>query len=268
MKLLLSAIFLAGIVSCSSHQTPSKTHEAFYPATLKQAVENPLRSPENRARDVYRHPLKTLSFFGLKPSMKVVEIWPSSGWYTEILAPYLASQGRYIIADPASDPNGYTSKRKQWLAKYPAYGEKASMATFQPGQTADIVPAGSVDMVLTFRNVHNWLPVAHQEAAFKSFFKALKPGGTLGVVEHRANMKKKFDPKSGYVPQSEVIRLATQAGFKLVAKSEMNANPKDKADYPDGVWTLPPRLKLGEKDQAKYLKIGESDRMTLKFIKP
>lgn len=266
MKILLGAVLLS-VVACSTSKKGPEIVTVL-PATLEEAVGSSLRTPDFQKRDVYRHPLETLKFFGIKPEMTVVEIWPSGGWYTEILAPYLASQGKYIIADTSSDPNGYTNSRKKWMEAHPEIASKVTHSVFAPNESQEIAPAHSVDAVLTFRNVHNWLPVKSQENAFKIFFKALKPGGILGVVEHRANKTKKFDPKSGYVKESEVIRMAKLAGFKLEASSEINANPKDKADYPDGVWTLPPRLKLGDKDKAKYLEIGESDRMTLKFIKP
>lgn len=259
MKLLL----LLALASCS---TVHKTHTE--PMTLEAAVKSSLRSPENMKRDVYRHPQETLSFFGIQPNMTIVEIWPSGGWYTEILAPYLAASGKYIISDPPADPNGYTTKRKEWMKAHPEIAEKVTHSTFSPPANGDIAPAGTVDLVLTFRNVHNWQPASAQEEAFKIFFKALKPGGTLGVVEHRASVKRKFDPKSGYVLESEVVRMAKKAGFVLAGKSQVNANPKDTANHPEGVWTLPPRLKLGDKDKEKYLAIGESDRMTLKFVKP
>lgn len=268
MKVLLS-VMLLGIIACSTHiEKPYEVKAPVLPKTLEDAVASSFRSPDFQKRDIYRHPLETLKFFGVQPEMTVVEIWPSGGWYTEILAPYLAEKGRYIIADPASDPNGYTTKRKEWMAKYPEVAGKVTHTVFMPEASAEIAPAGTADVVLTFRNVHNWQPVKAQEDAFKVFFKALKPGGVLGVVEHRANAKKKFDPKSGYVKESEVIRLAKKAGFVLESKSEVNANPKDSADHEKGVWTLPPRLALGEKDKDKYLAIGESDRMTLKFVKP
>lgn len=265
MKTLLSLSLLFSLMSCSSG--PFKGDKFVPPpATIEEAVNSNFRTPENQKRDVYRHPIETLTFFGLKPEMSVIEIWPSGGWYTEILAPYLSSKGTYIIADPATDPKGYTNPRKEWFENNPSV--RSLSVTFQPGENIALGTDNSVDMVLTFRNVHNWLPATNQQAAFDSFFKVLKPGGVLGVVEHRASTKVKFDPESGYVKEKDVIKMAKKAGFILVAKSEINANPKDKANYPDGVWTLPPRLKLGEVDKEKYLAIGESDRMTLKFAKP
>lgn len=268
MNFLLSVTLLIALLNCTSSPKKKLVENTLPVMTLQEAVDSPLRTLEFRLRDQYRHPLETLTFFGVTPDMTVVEIWPSGGWYTEILAPFLSAKGQYIIADPESDPNGYTNKRKEWMNAHPEISSRVSYSVFQPPHLLEISPPNSVDMVLTFRNVHNWLPTSSQEAAFRSFFKALRPGGILGVVEHRANPKVKYDPKSGYVPTREVIRMALLAGFKLEFQSEINANKKDKTNYRDGVWTLPPRLKLGEKNKAKYIAIGESDRMTLKFFKP
>lgn len=266
MKFITCLLAISTLVSCT---TSKKSREVIIlPSSLTEAVNSTLRTPENQKRDIFRHPEETLNFFGITPEMTVVEIWPSGGWYTEILAPYLASKGKYIMADTASDPKEYTKPRTQWLEKYPSINKTVQTTVFSPGSETEIAPANSADLVLTFRNVHNWLPLESQEASFKVFFKALKPGGVLGVVEHRASTKTKFDPKSGYVQESEVIRMAKKAGFILKEKSQINANPKDSANHPEGVWTLPPRLRLGDKDKSKYLSIGESDRMTLKFVKP
>lgn len=268
MNYLLSIALMISLVSCSSSDKKKAPTPHPLPTSISEATNANFRTAANMKRDMYRHPSETLTFFGITPTMTVVEIWPSGGWYTEILAPYLAAQGKYIIADPESDPRGYTNPRKEWMASHPIIAEKVTMTTFQPPKKIELAPAGSVDMVLTFRNIHNWLPTKTQEEAFKTIFKALKPGGVLGVVEHRANTKIKFDSKSGYVKEAEVIRMAKKAGFKLEKKSEINANPNDKANHPDGVWTLPPRLRQGETKKSDYMAIGESDRMTLKFIKP
>ncbi len=254
---------LAVLTACSTYQEPTLPN-----LTLDQAVKSSLRNPVNTKRDIYRHPLETLNFFEVQPNMSVVEISPSGGWYTEILAPYLAAWGDYIISEPPADPNGYTKPRQEWMAKHPLIAETVRVTAFQPPLMVEIAEENSVDRVLTFRNVHNWPGDEGKQAAFNGFFKALKPGGILGVVEHRASPKTKYDPKSGYMLEADVIKFAEKAGFKLLGKSEINANPKDTTNYPDGVWTLPPRLKLGDKDKAKYLAIGESDRMTLKFVKP
>ena len=219
-------------------------------------------------RDQYRHPLETLAFFDVQPHMSVIEISPSGGWYTEILAPYLAAKGTYIISEPPADPNGYTKARVEWMKNNPQIAARTRITPFQPPLLVEIAEENSVDRVLTFRNVHNWPGDEGKQAAFNGFFKALKPGGILGVVEHRASTKIKYDEKSGYMLEADVIKFAEKAGFKLLGKSEVNANPKDTTKHPEGVWTLPPRLRLGDKDKAKYLAIGESDRMTLKFVKP
>lgn len=282
----LSAMIIvaSGMTACVSatkstppqaEAVPSAPKPAVLPTTIEEAVSSTTyRAEENRPRDKYRHPAETLAFFGLKPNMTVVEISPSSGWYLQILAPFLAEKGKYIGArtplgeskhmdEAASDVTAY-------LKSHPEVEAKATFSDFSPPEKLAIAPAGSADMVLTFRNVHNWMQHDEAQAVFNSFFKALKPGGILGVVEHRANPKGKHDAKgmSGYVAEKDVLAFAKKAGFKLEAKSEINANPKDTKDYPEGVWTLPPSLRLEDKDRAKYEAIGESDRMTLRFVKP
>lgn len=279
MKNLSLVLFVtATIIGCGSSQKkptevkPAAVVQPALPTTLDEAVNSPFRNPENTVRDQYRHPMETLTFFGIRPEMTVVEIAPGRGWYMEILAPYLIEKGVYIAATPPSESSAYmaelNAKTAAWIGQYPKIKEKAQITTFNPKENIGIAPAGSADMVLTFRNVHNWMSAGAEQAAFNEFFKALKPGGILGVVEHRANSKAKPDPKSGYVHENAVIKMAQKAGFKLVAKSEINANPKDTKDHPEGVWTLPPALRLGDKDKEKYLAMGESDRMTLKFVKP
>lgn len=246
-------------------------------AALKAAIASPLRDPANTPRDVYRHPYETLTFFGVRPDMTVVEVWPGGGWYVEILAPYLRDKGKYYAAHFPADSTGYFGRNyAAWTQKVAArqdiYG-KAIQTAFMPPKAVDIAPRNSADMVLTFRNVHNWYmnggEEANVKAAFKAFYDALKPGGVLGVVEHRlpANRPQSDTEKSGYTHEAFVIKVAQSVGFKLAAKSEINANPKDTADHPEGVWTLPPTLALKDKDREKYLAIGESDRMTLKFVK-
>lgn len=241
-------------------------------ATLDAALTGAHRSPENRGRDAHRHPKETLAFFGLQPNMTVVEIAPGAGWYTEVLAPVLKDQGRLIAAH--GDPNGGAYGRRALggyllkLAATPDVYDKVEVAAFSPAKGILDVAPGSADMVLTFRNVHNWVGAGTAETAFKLFFAALKPGGVLGVVDHRWPENRPSDPRSGYLKESEVIRLAEQAGFKLAARSEINANAKDTKDYPKGVWTLPPTFAEGNNDRGRYAAIGESDRMTLKFVKP
>jgi predicted methyltransferase len=245
--------------------------------SLARAVNSPSRTPAFRARDVYRHPQQTLRFFGIRPDMTVVEIWPSSGWYTEILAPYLHDYGKYYAAlPPFSAPDASAEARaaaddfRNRLNADPARYGTVSITEFRPPLRSAICPPGSADLVVTFRNVHNWMAGNYEQDAFNAFFAALKPGGVLGVVEHRAKPYATNDDtrKTGYVNVAYVKALAANAGFRFVAESAVNDNPKDTKDYPKGVWTLPPTLELGEQDKAKYLKIGESDRMTLKFVKP
>lgn len=243
-------------------------------AALDKALAGAHRSEQNKARDRFRHPKETLAFFGLAQGQTVVEVWPGSGWYTEVLAPVLKEKGRYIAASWDKDsPASYVrTGLDRYAAKLAATPEQYSQVTvteFGP-KKPELAPPGSADLVLTFRNVHNWMADGWAEDAFKAMYAALKPGGVLGVVEHRAPDSQPQDPKaaSGYVRQDHVVKLAEAAGFKLDATSEINANPKDGKDHPKGVWTLPPTLALKEQDRDKYLAIGESDRMTLRFIKP
>jgi len=247
------------------------------PGSLAAAIASSARTPKYAARDVYRHPLQTLQFFGLRPDQTVVEIWPGRGWYMEILAPYLRDRGKYYAAIEAPDVSGASKEAKddasflrKRIADDPAHFGKVVVTDLHPPQLTEICPPGTADLVLTFRNVHNWIEEGTQQQQFNTFFKALKPGGVLGVVEHRAKPGTSLDEtrKSGYVDEAYVRKLATDAGFRFVAASAVNDNPKDTKDYPKGVWTLPPTLTLGDQDRDKYLAIGESDRMTLKFVKP
>jgi predicted methyltransferase len=234
-------------------------------AALQAAIAGPQRSETNKARDQYRHPLQTLTFFGIKPDMTVVEIWPGNGWYTEILAPFLKNHGKlYEALGGGTGAKTFEGKLKANQAVYGA----VIVTELQPPAQTEIAPAGTADMVLTFRNVHDWLSRGNTEDYFKAFYRALKPGGILGLTDHRADPSQPQDPdaKNGYVRQDYMIQLAEQAGFKLLGSPEINANPKDPRNQP--VWNLPPTLRQGQKDRAKYLAIGESDRMTLKFVKP
>lgn len=244
---------------------------------LAAAIAGPARTAKNTLRDKYRHPLETLKFFGLRPDQTVVEIWPGRGWYMEILAPYLRDHGSYYAAIEASDVAGAPKEAKdnaaflrKRIADDPADFGKVIVTELHPPQLTQICPPGTADVVLTFRNVHNWIESGTQQAQFDAFFKALKPGGVLGVVEHRGapGISLEQMSKSGYMDEAYLKKLAANAGFRLEAESPINNNPKDTKDYPKGVWTLPPTLTLGDKDRAKYLEIGESDRMTLKFVKP
>ena len=239
---------------------------------LRAAVAATTRTPANVARDRYRHPVETLAFFGVEPGDTVVEIWPGGGWYSEIIAPYvIQGGGTYYAATPAGRG---TERFKAFIAAKPELYGKARVATFPMADGGTPVPPGTADVVVTFRNVHNWMgsegdePMAAE--AFRQMYAMLKPGGTLGVAEHRLpeDADAAREKSSGYLKTSTVRRLAEQAGFRFVEASEINANPKDSADWPDGVWTLPPTLAKKEVDRDKYLAIGESDRMTLKFVKP
>lgn len=245
-------------------------------SVLTAAVAAPTRTPANVARDPARHPYETLSFFGVKPTMTVVELVPEGGWYTEILAPYLRGKGTLIGAgDPLTqdDEGFYTRMFKKLLDSNPAVYDKVKMGVFQPSKKKfDFAKESSVDMVLTFRNVHNWVKKGDEDvrAAMKAVYASLKSGGVFGVVDHRlpAGMRQAPDARGGYVHEAYVIRLAEEAGFKLAAKSEVNANPKDIADYHNGVWSLPPTFANGNHNRTRYAEIGESDRMTLRFVKP
>ncbi len=246
---------------------------------LSDAIAGSWRDPKNAARDAYRHPRETLGFFGVAANETVVEITPgASGWYAEILAPYLRANGRYTaaVADPAVAPEGRSRDGHQkglndLTARLQAKPEfdRAQIVRFDPKQPTFAAP-GSVDTVLTFRNVHNWVGGGTADGFFAGFYAALKPGGVLGVVDHRAKPGTDLEKmkKSGYLTEQLVIDLATKAGFVLDARSEVNANPKDTADHPNGVWTLPPTNRHDAEDAAMYKAIGESDRMTLRFVKP
>ena len=243
-------------------------------STIDSILAGSHRAEANRARDVYRHPKETLAFFGVKPDSKVVEVFPGGGWYTEVLAPLVRDRGLYVAAFPAASVKGLQSFKDK-LATAPALYDKTAIMPLGP-TALDIRPQGGADVVLTFRNVHNWVRVGAKASEsmvdpfFKSFFNALKPGGVLGVVEHRAKPGTTLEQSadSGYMTEAYVIERALAAGFKLDAKSEINANPKDTKDYKEGVWTLPPVLTNKDVDRNKYMAIGESDRMTLRFVKP
>ncbi|MGE0386251.1 MAG: class I SAM-dependent methyltransferase [Gammaproteobacteria bacterium] len=246
-------------------------------ASLDEVVAGSHRSEANRARDVHRHPVQTLEFFGVQPDMTVVEVSPGAGWYTEILGPLLRERGRlYLAGAPLSRPDiPEYARRMQGALNERIKAEPQSFGSvvvteLDPARGVPIAPAGSADVVLTFRNVHNWIKAGTAQQVFDTMAAALKPGGVLGVVEHRARPSATTEEmgRSGYVTEEQVIAYATAAGLRLDARSEINANPRDTRDWPDGVWTLPPSLRLGDKDREKYLAIGESDRMTLRFVKP
>ena len=269
------ALLLASVAASVAACRPAlAADEGQARARLEAVIAGDHRTPRYAARDKYRRPLKTLMFFGLRPQMTVVEIWPGGGWYTEILAPFLKGTGKYYAAHRNRDTDN--KRLLKFIARYDAklaarpelYGEVS--VTQLSRKKGDIAPAGSADMVLTFRNVHNWMKHGFDAHVFDAMYGALKPGGILGVVEHRADPEEFPDPQalSGYVHEEQVIEMAEAAGFTLAEKSDVNANPKDSRNHPKGVWTLPPSLRLKDTDRAKYLAIGESDRMTLKFVKP
>ena len=244
---------------------PPTSARDFTAMQLDQVLAGSWRSAANRSRDVYRHPKATLQFFGVRPDQTVIEITPGGGWYSEILAPLLHDNGHYIAAVPAAADDAL---RRKFAADAARYGH-AQIVEFDP-RAPVFGPPDSADRVLTFRNVHNWVMADTAPAMFKAFHAVLRPGGVLGVVDHRATDDAALATvkSSGYLPTRYVVKLATDAGFVLEQGSEINANPRDTKNYPKGVWTLPPTLALGQQDRAKYLAIGESDRMTLRFVKP
>lgn len=244
---------------------------------LQSAIASSERTPAYVARDAWRHPYETLSFFGIRPDSTVVEISPGGGWYTEILAPYLRDKGLLVLAadDPASDkPEAVKSleRLKAKLAQMPPLYDRVQIGVFAPPAKLQYAAPGSADLVLTFRNVHNWQKEGEAvlRAVFASAFESLKKGGVLGVVEHRLPVDRIQDPSTstGYVHQAYVVRMAHSVGFTLEASSETNANPRDTADHLGGVWALPPTYVNKDVDRPLYQAIGESDRMTLKFVKP
>jgi predicted methyltransferase len=263
------SVALLLLAACATPSTREETSDG-----LTRILAGEQRSEENRARDAYRHPKQTLLFFGIRPEMRVLEVWPEPGWYTEILAPLLRDKGKYYAAVIAADPaSPYTTKRltayQGMLAARPQLYDRVQVLTL-PVDGGDVVPPGSLDMVVTFRNLHNWMAAGDASQVIATLYRALKPGGVLGIVEHRGNPAVPQDPraKSGYVNEDFAIRLIEAQGFRLVAKSQVNSNPKDTKDYEQGVWTLPPSYRLGDKDRDKYAAIGESDRFTMRFVKP
>lgn len=268
LQIILGLGFIVNPIATMANEVDGNM---FIPEKILQGAA---RNPEWALRDQYRHPAETLAFFELGSEMTVVEIWPGGGWYSEILGPYLEAGKLYAAQFPVEGRPEYYRKIRtlfeEKLAAYPDVYPTTEVVEFDPANDVLEVPEGSADRVLTFRNVHNWLRSKSEAQAFELFFKALKPGGVLGVVEHRTPAGTNWETMktSGYMTEAYVIKLAEQAGFVLDGRSEINANPKDSANHPEGVWTLPPSLRLKEKDREKYLAIGESDRMTLRFKKP
>jgi predicted methyltransferase len=269
-RLILPVLALACGVGAASVATSAAT--VTVDPALAALVASKDRDPTFVARDAARHPAEELSFFGLKPNMTVVELWPAGGYWTEILGPYLAKDGHYYVALPPPKDKEESASIKKWRARVAAH--KGRMGTIKEttlgkGQY-DVAPAGSADLIVTFRNLHNWVGDGIADDVLAGLFRALKPGGILGVEDHRGSNDKPQDPKvaSGYLRQDYAIALAKKAGFEFVGSSEVNANPKDTKDWVDGVWTLPPTLSQGDKDKAKYVAVGEADNFVLKFRKP
>lgn len=246
------------------------------PGRLQEIVAGSHRAKENAVRDPYRKPIEVITFLGIRPDSKVIEISPgAAGYWTEVLAPYLKDRGRYIAANPApSSPaakanvDKFNAEFAAKLAADPARYARVEVIDFAP-EKPDFAPPGSADFVLTFRNLHNWMDRGVIDKALASFHRALKPGGILGIKDHRGRTDQPQDPKAktGYVRQDYAIQMIEKAGFKLVASSEAVANPKDTKDYPAGVWALPPTYRMKDQDRAKFAAIGESDRFLLKFVK-
>jgi predicted methyltransferase len=251
---------------------PALSQAAPVDSALAAAIASPARTPAFAARDAARHPAEELSFMGIKPSMTVVELWPGGGYWTEILGAYLAPQGHYYLAIESSGDAEEDASTAKLRARIAAQGDrfgKINETVLGPRQF-DIAPAGSADLVLTFRNLHNWMDGGYADQVLAACFKALKPGGILGIEEHRGRNDKPQDPKAkdGYVRQDYAIALIKKAGFKVLGSSEINANPKDTKDWVDGVWTLPPTLSQKDKDRDRYLAIGEADNFVMTFQKP
>lgn len=245
-------------------------------ASILEIMASAHRSDENRARDRYRNPEETLFFFGLEPDDTVIEINPGGGWYMEIIAPFVNEDGQYIAATPDPELEGMPSyvirqaaQIQARIEEQPDFYGNAEVQLYDPSAPVLGEP-GSADFVLTFRNVHGWINGGQAEGMFLAFADVLKPGGVLGVVQHRAvdDADPSESAATGYVSEAAVIALAEAAGLTLDDRSNINANPKDTRDHPEGVWTLPPSLRLGEENRAAYEAIGESDRMTLRFVKP
>ena len=259
-------------LAASANAASTSAAAATVDPQLAAAIANPQRSAPFTARDAARHPGEELSYFGLKPDMTVVELWPGTGYWTEILGPYLAKSGHYYVAQPVPGNKEEDEGVARWQARVDKMKDRIGpiTQTHLGRDHYDIAPAGSADLVVTFRNLHNWVGDGYAAEALAGAFRALKPGGILGIEDHRGRNDKPQDPKAndGYLRQDYTIELVKQAGFEYVGASEINANPKDTKDWVDGVWTLPPTLSQGDKDRARYVAIGEADNFVLKFRKP
>ncbi|MGI2037552.1 class I SAM-dependent methyltransferase [Shewanella frigidimarina] len=271
----LSSLGMSTAIYAADSMADKKVTAPQVNSALAKAVASEFRTADNKLRDQYRHPAETLAFFDVKPEQTVIELWPGGGWYAEILAPYLAEKGQYVAANFETKPaeeNRQTAyyksaglKFEKWVSDNKASVGNVQFVTLDPPAKFSLGKDNSADHVLTFRNLHNWAMKGELEGVFKAAHDVLKVGGSLGIVEHRANIG--MAAESGYMDQNQMVELANKYGFELTGSSEVNANPKDSKDYEKGVWTLPPRLALGDQDKQKYLDIGESDRMTIKFTK-
>lgn len=271
----LITVLSAAIALSFAQFTLADHHGGASAKSLEQWSEAGHRSETNIARNIFRNPAETLEFFGLEATMITIEILPSRGWYTEIIAPYVRDHGKYYAAHFSPNaslsymPPNLQNFEEKITADPELYG-KITVRHLNPPHEVAIAPPESADMALTFRNVHNWIMAGQEHEFFASFYAALKPGGVLGVVEHRAKPEAGMEVMrtSGYVTEAYVKEVASAAGFEFVESSEINANAKDQTVHPSGVWTLPPNYRLGDENRDKYMTIGESDRMTLKFVKP
>jgi predicted methyltransferase len=273
IPILLSALALA--TALLGGQSFADHHGEAEMMTLESVSRGDHRSEANVARNEWRHPVETLEFFGLESDTTIIEILPSTGWYAEIIAPYVRDHGKYYAAHFSPNASaGYMPRIlgvfEEKITDRPDLYGRVTVRHLNPPHEVVIAPAESADMALTFRNVHNWILAEQEHEFFASFYAALKPGGILGVVEHRAKPGTSVQvmKDSGYVTEAYVKEVAAAAGFEFVESSEINANSRDTADHPEGVWTLPPNYRMGDTDRDKYAAIGESDRMTLKFMKP
>lgn len=264
--LLGGTALLAGCATTSGRETTANDLDVILAGNQRTAAD--------RARDVFRHPKETLLFFGIRPDTRVLQVWPESGWYTKIIAPLVRARGQYYAGVVAAAPGdrfqaARLAQYRRLLASRPDLYGRVKVVPF-PLDGGDVLPPGSVNMVLSFRDLHEWMALGDAQQALATIYRVLAPGGVFGVVDNRADPAAPQDPRarSGYVGQEYAIRMIEAAGFRLVATSEVNANPKDTKNYPAGVWTLPPDYRLGQVNRARYAAIGESDRFTLKFVKP
>lgn len=264
-------IFSTALLAAGLLAAPAIAHDH---DALSKAVSGAHRAPANAARDDARNPKETLEFFGFDQNLTIVEVSPGGGWYTEILAPAVRGHGKLVAAHfPADSNSEYMQRtRAQFLAKLaaePKIYDEVEVTGYTAGGPDGLAPAGSIDLVVTFRNMHSLMRQGNLDAFLADAHAALKPGGTLGIVQHRApaGADPQAGKESGYLPQAWLVEQVEAAGFELAAAAEINANPRDTADHPGGVWALPPSLRHGEQDREKYQAIGESDRMTLRFVR-